>query len=106
MRDTGVKTLTVNNFKLPVRAYVFDDQGEPMHVYFCLWQELTGVKESDYKKSLTRSPRLASVALGNRSSGIGLQILEIAVWGIKDDQESQKAAERELRQLIEPKKRS
>jgi len=101
--DAGVKKLTANSIVLPFRAYVFEDQGEPMHVYFCLWQDLAGSKETDYEKFLTQSPRLASVALGNRSSGVGLQILELAVWGIKDDQESQKAAERELRQWIQPK---
>jgi hypothetical protein len=101
--DAGVKRLTANNIFLPFRSYVFEDQGEPMHVYFCMWQDLTGLKESDYDKSLTQSPRLVSVVLGNRSSGVGLQILELAVWGIKDDEQAQKAAERELRRWIQPK---
>ncbi len=101
--DNGVKLLQAGGISLPFRAYVFEDRGERMHVYFCLWQDyFARLHHADYEKYLTASPRLAAIALGNRSSGEGLQILELAVWGINDDQEAKNAAEKELQQWVKP----
>ncbi len=100
--DEGIKLLDAQGLALPFRSYVFDDEGERMHVYFCMWQDyFARLDKTAYDKYLTASPRLAAVALGNRSAGEGLQVLELAVWGIDKDQDALAAAQRELRRWVQ-----
>ena len=105
--DEGIRLLDTRGLALPFRSYVFDDDGVRLHVYFCLWQDyFAHLNKADCEKYLTTSPRLAAVALGNRSAGEGLQILELAVWGINDSQEAEKAAQRELRRWLQSREES
>ena len=100
--DHGIKLLDVGGLALPFRSYVFDDDGERMHVYFCMWQDYFAVLDKpSYDRFLTASPRLAAVALGNRSAGEGLQVLELAVWGIDDDQEALRSVQRQLERWVQ-----
>lgn len=97
----GLKTLQADGISLPFQSYVFEDQGERMHVYFCLWQDyFLRLSEADYAKFSRQSPRLAAVAAGNRSAHEGLQVLELAVWGIDDDLAADKAAQEELQKWV------
>ena len=100
--DEGIEVLEVEGLSLPFRSYVFDDDGETMHVYFCLWQDyFARLDQPDFEKYLTTSPRLAAVAMGNRSLGEGLQVLELAVWGIDDRREALSSVQRELRRWVQ-----
>lgn len=99
--DAGIKLIQINGRSLPFRTYVFADDGQSMHVYFCLWQDyFAQLTKGEYKKYFTNSPRLAALVLGNRSFGEGLQVLELAVWGMDNQQAADKAVERELQRWI------
>jgi hypothetical protein len=68
-----------------------------VHILFCL-QEERGAGEFDLKPSSLWEERLAPVLAGRRNSG--LRSLELAVWGIQDDEEAKKALLAETRNII------
>lgn len=99
--NDGVKMIEFSQGKLPFQRYVFDDDGEKLHVFFCLWQDrLASWSEADYEKYYLKSPRLISILRGNRSAGEGLQILELAVWGIDNGKDAEAALIHQLNELV------
>jgi hypothetical protein len=94
--DRGVKDFPVAGLTLPFRAYHFEDRGQPLHVYFCAWEDGTqGVAANMRENAATR---LAAARAGSRS--ISQRVLEIAVWGCRDADEADAALQRELTELI------
>ncbi|HVF73126.1 MAG TPA: exosortase/archaeosortase family protein [Chthoniobacterales bacterium] len=94
------KLLTVNGVQLPIRAYVFENAGRPLHVFYCYWDGTPPEAGNRDQEDWTASGRLDAVKRGKRD--IGTQMLEIVAWGYDDDAKAEAAAVEQLRQIIKP----
>lgn len=100
--DNGIEFITVNKIRLPIHAYRFDAQGEPLHVFYCYWdgrssyENTAAAEEEDW----TATGRLRAVWRGRRE--VGTQMLELAVYGYEDDAEAKAALLHQLEGIIAP----
>jgi hypothetical protein len=92
--------LTVNGVPLPIRTYVFENAGRPLHVFFCYWDGTPPTPAMVDKENWTASGRLDAVKRGKRD--VGTQMLEIVAWGYDDAAKAEAAAIEQLRQIIRP----
>jgi exosortase len=95
--DLGTLLLTAHGLELPFRAYVFEDAGRVLYVFFCLWED-----DTDKQTGLGRSKyldRLDSVLAGRRR--LGQQTLEIIVNGYAGMEEAERAVRQRLPSLIQ-----
>ena len=99
-RESGIRLLQINGANLPIRSYRFDDNGTPLHVFYCYWdgrssyENATAAEQEDW----TARGRLRAAIRGRRE--IGAQMLELAVWGYQDDGAADRALQRELERII------
>ncbi|MFL6589558.1 MAG: exosortase/archaeosortase family protein [Chthoniobacterales bacterium] len=102
MQRGGVKNklLNVNGIPLPIRAYVFENAGRPLHVFYCYWDGTPPEAGMLDQENWTASGRLEAVKRGKRD--IGTQMLEIVAWGYDDAEKAEQAALEQLRQIIRP----
>jgi exosortase len=94
------KLLTVNGVPLPIRTYVFENAGRPLHVFFCYWDGTPPTPAMVDQENWTASGRLDAVMRGKRD--VGTQMLEIVAWGYDDAAKAEAAAIEQLRQIIRP----
>jgi exosortase len=94
------KLLTVNGVPLPMRSYVFENAGRPLHVFYCYWDGTPPVPGMLDQENWTASGRLEAVKRGKRD--VGSQMLEIVAWGYDDAAKAEQAALEQLRQIIRP----
>jgi hypothetical protein len=94
--DLGTLFFRVHGFDLPFRAYVFDTVGQPMQVFFCLWEDgaerQMGFGQSKYLD------RLRAVLAGRRR--VGQQTMEIICTGYVGMEEAERAVRARLPELI------
>ena len=90
------KFFTVNNVRLPIRSYVFENNGRPLHVYYCYWDGTAeaGVLNEDW----TALGRLKAAWKGKRD--VGTQMLEIVGWDYDNDEQAEDAAILQLSKII------
>jgi hypothetical protein len=110
--DRGAITIKVKDLLIPFHALDFDNKGQQMYVFYCLWQDrpkttrrprvgddwnnrLVGLESGDRNNRLVR---LESVLLGERN--LGQQILEIVISGYATSQEAEGALRRQMEKLI------
>ncbi|MEO8440064.1 MAG: exosortase/archaeosortase family protein, partial [Spartobacteria bacterium] len=95
-REDGVHLVTVNGVNLPIRSYRFDDNGRPLHVFYCYWDGRSSYVDDATAASedWTARGRLRAAWQGKRE--IGARMLELAVWGHEDDAQAEAALEREV----------
>lgn len=101
MRQRGAmqsKLLTVNDVRLPIRSYVFENNGQALHVYYCYWDGTTPEPGSVDRENWTPLGRLDAV--WKRKRDVGTQMLEIVGWGYDDDAEAEKAAIEQLVKIV------
>jgi hypothetical protein len=95
--DKGILLLSARGLELPFRAYIFEDAGRVLYVFFCLWEDgaekQTGLGRSQYLD------RLDSVLAGRRR--LGQQTLEIIVSGYASMAEAEQAVRQRLPSLIQ-----
>lgn len=94
------KLLTVNGVPLPMRSYVFENAGRPLHVFYCYWDGTPPTPEMMNQENWTASGRLEAVKRGKRD--VGTQMLEIVAWGYEDASKAEAAALEQLRQIVKP----
>ena len=94
------KLLTVNGVPLPIRAYVFENAGRPLHVFYCYWDGTPPTPGMLDEETWTAAGRLEAVKRGKRD--VGTQMLEIVAWGYEDAAKAEAAAIEQLRQIIKP----
>lgn len=94
------KLLVVNGISLPMRSYVFENAGRPLHVFYCYWDGTPPEAGMLDQENWTASGRLEAVKRGKRD--IGTQMLEIVAWGYDDAAKAEQAALEQLRQIIRP----
>jgi len=93
----GVREFEIGNLKLGFQVYTFEANGELVQVYYCLWEE--GVKvQPAFSRNFSQWERLKSALEGRRNPAI--RILEIAVWGARDQHDAEVAVQRQLQDII------
>ena len=99
-QESGVHLLNLNGVHLPIRSYRFDDNGRPLHIFYCYWDGRSSYASDAIAGSedWTVRGRLQAVWRGKRE--LGARMLELAVWGYENDAEAQTALERELGQIV------
>jgi exosortase/archaeosortase family protein len=95
----AIRMVVIKGLKLPVQSYVFKEAAGPLHVYYCLWEDRAPSKVFT-TMSLSYQNRFEAVLAGRRH--LGERSLEIAIWGIPDDEAAQAAFERQMGKLIRP----
>jgi len=99
-QQSGVHLVTVNGVHLPIRSYRFDDNGRPLHIFYCYWDgRSTYINDAAAaSEDWTARGRLHAAWQGKRE--LGARMLELAVWGHENDAEAQAALERELAKIV------
>jgi exosortase len=99
-QQSGVHLVTVNGVPLPIRSYRFDDNGRPLHVFYCYWDGRSSYVNDATAASedWTARGRLHAAWQGKRE--LGARMLELAVWGHENDAEAQGALEHELGKIV------
>jgi hypothetical protein len=92
------KLITVNGVPLPIRSYVFDNNGMPLHVYYCYWDGTVPNAATMNQENWTASGRLRAVRDGKRE--VGAQMLEVVAWGYDQDQIAEQAVRNQLENII------
>jgi hypothetical protein len=87
----------VNGLELPFLSYVVKDESGPLHVFYCLWEDRANAQRFRTTR-MSYANRLAPVLAGRRNSG--QRSLEVAIWGMADQQEADAALAGELEKLI------
>ena len=82
-KDRGDVSVVAGGFKLVFRAYSFEQDGQPLYVYYGIWQSRSPrAQENGY---LSASEHIAGVqAVLWRERNLGLQVVELAVSGYQD----------------------
>ncbi len=90
--------MAVHGHVLPFRRYVFRTQGQKVHVYYFVWDDL--IKENTLVTGigLAGVDRLRSVFLGKGNSG--QRILELAIQGTEDARVADSAVREKLAALV------
>jgi hypothetical protein len=96
--DMVNKILTVNDVPLPIRSYVFDNNGRSLHVFYCYWDGTPPEPGNVNHENWTPLGRLDAVRKRKRDAGT--QMLEIVAWGYDNDEKAEQAAIEQLRQIV------
>jgi exosortase/archaeosortase family protein len=99
--QSGLRAVRVHGLEMPFRSYVVKDESGPLHVFYCLWED-RATEQSFRTTVMSYANRLGPVLAGRRNSG--QRSLEVAVWGIADQNEADAALARELEKLIHVEK--
>jgi exosortase/archaeosortase family protein len=97
LSQSGLRPVRVHGLQFPFLSYVVKDDTGPLHVFYCLWEDRADA-QSFRTTTMTYANRLAPVLAGRRNSGE--RSLEVAIWGIANQQEVEAALARELENLI------
>jgi exosortase len=92
------KLFTVNGVPLPIRSYLFDNNGTPLYVYYCYWDGTVPSAATINQENWTASGRLQAVRDGRRE--VGAQMLELVAWGYEQDQAAEQAVRNQLENII------
>ena len=99
-QDRGTITVKAKNLLIPFHALDFEDAGEKVYVFFCLWED--GSEQPDrprIAKEWTRFARLELVLRGKRN--LGQQVLEIVISGYSTAEEAEAALRRDVQVMIQ-----
>lgn len=98
-----IKLLKVGDVSLPVRSYLFENRGTPIHVFYCYWdarssyETAAAANEEDW----SARGRIRAALSGRRE--LGAKMLELVVWGYSDESSAAAAFEQQLASLIQHK---
>lgn len=99
--DLGVKTMRIAGVDLPMHSYIFTIRGNPLYVFYCLWEDHDAHGgQQGTRVDLTSSRRLRSVFEGRRNTG--QQVIEVALVGVRGPAEAEAALTRMLENTIIP----
>ncbi len=97
--EDGWRKVAADGLELPFHGYVFDNHGEPWHVYFCLWEDRFSVQNGPERGGdFGRWSRLKAVLDGRRH--LGQEVLEIAILGAHDPATAMAQMRAELPKMI------
>jgi exosortase/archaeosortase family protein len=95
----GGHTFLVNSLPLSFDQYVFEFGGQPLHVFYCLWEDQRAHTGRALPEDGTQQSRLAAVFAGKRH--LGQTIIEAAVRGPASPAEARVLFTAALQRLIE-----
>jgi hypothetical protein len=97
--DLGVKFLEVRGITLSVHEYVFLNRGQPMHVFYSLYEEGAAPDPTvGHFQRLTLSVRMQAVFFGKRNAG--QRVLEVTIFGLTEATAAEAAFVNGLTELI------
>jgi exosortase len=95
--DLGMINAQAGELTIPFEEYVFEKDGQPVHVFFCVWQDRPkDAAGRTLQGKWNRFAGLEFAMLGERR--ISQQVLEFAIFGPTDTAEA--VFRRELQQLV------
>jgi exosortase len=94
------RSITVNGVTLPMRSYVFDNNGQSLHVFYCYWDGTPPQPDTSDAENWTAAGRLDAVKRGKRD--VGTQMLEIVGAGYEDDNAAERAVREQLSRIVKP----
>jgi exosortase len=103
MKQVGTeqrKLLTVNGVPLPIRSYVFENNGMSFHVFYCYWDGTVPNAATLNQENWTASGRLRAVREGRRD--VGAQMLELITAGFEREESAEEAVRYQLENIIRP----
>jgi exosortase len=96
--DLGIQSVAVKGLQLPVRQYVFERGGTPLHVFYCRWEDqMVGQIDTTHDDGGKLS-RLRAVLAGRRH--LGQQVLETIINGPETPAEGLAAFKSQIEQII------
>ena len=95
--DLGIVTVPVGDLKFAFRQYVFLAEDQPIHVFYAIYEDLTGSAVLANRRQDTAS-RIAAAFAGGRNNG--QRYLEIAIAGPENADQARAALLVELNKLI------
>ena len=99
--DDGIEPVAApGGFALPVHGYEFDLHGQPLHVYYVVWQDRAGY-ELPAPEAAGWSDRFAAVRAGERN--LGQQTLELVVTGARDARAADALCGQIIDRIVRPK---
>ena len=101
MKQVGAeqrKLLTVNGVPLPIRSYVFENNGISFHVFYCYWDGTIPGAATINQENWTAAGRLRAVREGRRD--VGAQMLELIATGFDGEQSAEDALRYQLENII------
>jgi len=99
--EEGTEMFSVNGFNLPLIHTFFTLGGRPLHVWWCLWDEV-GQGEASAGDPTSYRSILNAVTRGQRN--LGQQVLEVALTGVEDSGAARAELKRMLPGLISQKR--
>ena len=97
--DRGIITVRAKQLDIPFHALDFDYGGEPVHVFFCLWEDrLRPGASAKLSPHWDRFAKFESVLLGERD--LGQQVLELVIFGHATAEQAESALRDQLENLI------
>lgn len=98
--DHGMITVQAKGLSIPFHALDFEDGGNKVYVFFCLWED--GLKSSERPRiedKWSQLAKLRSVVLGERN--LAQQTFEIVISGYDSSEQAEAAFGREIVTLID-----
>ena len=99
--DLGARVITAGDLKLAIQHYVFEVEGQPLHVFFGIYEDQTGSVVLANRRLGTAS-RIEAALAGSRN--FGQRFIEIAVRGYDRPEDAEAALAREMGTLIKVEK--
>lgn len=94
----GEHTFHLPALQLSFDQYVFEFGGQPLHVFYCLWEDQRSRPRTMLAEDGTQQSRLAAVFAGKRH--LGQTVVEAAVRGPASPEEARELFTAELQRLI------
>jgi hypothetical protein len=95
--DLGVITVPVGNMQFAFRQYVFLADGQPLHVFYAIYEDPSGSAVLANRRQDTAS-RIAAALAGSRNDG--QSFLEVAVAGPENPEEAKAVFARQLNKMV------
>jgi hypothetical protein len=95
--DLGVITIPVNGMDLAFRQFLFTADGQPLHVFYGLYEDTTGPSVLANRRKDAAS-RIAAALAGSRN--FGQRFLEIAISGPERPADAKAALARSLSTIV------
>jgi exosortase len=96
--DLGIQVISAHGLNLPFHQYLFQRAGEPVHVFYCRWQDQVSPQSDSTGYDIGRWSRFRAVVEGRRH--LGQQALEAIISGPDTPADGLSAFKSQISQLI------
>lgn len=99
-RDNGIRLLSVSGIAMPIRSYRFENNGVPLHIFYCYWDARSSYESESAanEEDWTVRGRIRAAWRGRREAGA--QMLEVVVWDYNDDSAAAAALQHQLEEIV------